>query len=44
LWSVDRWWTKKEKIELGIEDDDGVILAVFHPENLLDQSCGREKV
>lgn len=20
-WSVDRWWTKEEKIELGIEDD-----------------------
>jgi len=24
-WSVDRWWTKEEKIELGIEDQDMIM-------------------
>lgn len=24
-WSIDRWWTKEEKIELGIEEEDNMI-------------------
>ena len=24
-WSVDRWWTKEEKINLGIEKEDEVL-------------------
>ncbi len=38
-WSVDRWWTKKEKIELGIEEEDKSISIEELPyivENIAD--------
>lgn len=44
-WSVDRWWTREEKIEIGIEDEedsvdlDGYIGLINEVVNSLNEYC-----
>jgi len=35
-WSIDRWWTKEEKIELGIEEEDNIVSLDNLP-NIVDE-------
>ena len=35
-WSVDRWWTKEEKIEIGIEEEENIIAIDEFP-NVVDE-------
>ena len=37
-WSIDRWWTKEEKIELGIIEEDKIIDIIEFSEKLNDIS------
>jgi len=42
-WSVDRWWTKEEKIELGIEEEDNIITTEEFSELIKDISSTLEE-
>ncbi len=42
-WSIDRWWTKEEKIELGIEEEDNIITTEEFSELIKDISSTLEE-
>ena len=42
-WSIDRWWTKEEKIELGIEEKDNIITTEEFSELIKDISSTLEE-
>ena len=35
-WSVDRWWSKEEKVDLGIEEEDTVFTIEEFKEKISD--------
>lgn len=42
-WSIDRWWTKEEKIELGIEEKENIITIEEFSELIKDISSTLEE-
>ena len=42
-WSVDRWWTKEEKIKLGIEEEDNIITVEEFSDLIKDISSTLEE-
>ena len=43
-WSVDRWWSKEEKIELGIEEEETILTLEEFEERINDTSKKIEEI